>query len=109
MIEKALEAIDQKQNSGGFIKVTSPVLTAEQKVLLNRKGNELFNKGFVNEAERIFLSTGYSDGLSRVGDTYAAQGKELDALRLYVRAHNRRKSEPLLEKVAVIVSQLMKT
>jgi hypothetical protein len=114
MVKEALEAISQNQDAGSFIKVTAAggagrsVLSAEQKVLLNRKGNELFNQGFVNEAERIFLSTGYSDGLSRVGDSYAGKGKELEALRLYLQAHNQRKAEPLLEKAAAIISQLMK-
>jgi hypothetical protein len=115
MVKEALEAISQNQDAGGFIKVTAaggagrPVLSAEQKALLNRKGNELFNQGFVNEAERVFLSTGYSDGLSRVGDAYAGKGKELEALRLYLQAHNQRKAEPLLEKAAVIISQLIKS
>ena len=57
----------------GFIKVTDkPVqtLSSEQKALLNRKGNVLFNEGKIIEACRIFVTTGYSDGLTRVGDFY---------------------------------------
>ncbi|MDR1747818.1 MAG: hypothetical protein LBR47_02030 [Spirochaetaceae bacterium] len=93
-------------NQGGFIKTTDiPVtnLTSEQKAVLNRKGNMLFNQGDIESAKRIFITTGYSDGLTRVGDVCLANGKELDALKLYWLAHNKRKSEPLLEKLAQLI------
>jgi hypothetical protein len=93
-------------NQGGFIKTTdNPVasLTSEQKAVLNRKGNMLFNQGDLESARRIFITTGYSDGLTRVGDACLAKGKELDALKLYWLAHNKRKSGPLLEKVAQLI------
>ena len=56
---------------GHFIKVTDfPVsgLTSEQKVVLNRKGNVFFNQGKILEARRLFITTGYSDGLNRVAE-----------------------------------------
>lgn len=95
----------------GFIKVTDrPVqtLTSEQKVALNRKGNVLFNEGKFAEASRIFITTGYSDGLTRVGDIFMKQHRGLDALRYYVLAHNSAKSEPLYEKISGILSALLK-
>lgn len=95
------------QETAGFIKVTEkPVdnLTSEQKAQLNRKGNIFFNEGNIESAKRIFLATGYSDGLSRVGDKYYEEGKQLEALKLYYLAHNKRKTEPLFEAV----SQLLK-
>ena len=61
--------IDNTPIAEGFIKVTdSPVtgILPEQKVALNRKGNELFNSGKIEQAKRIFITTGYSDGLTRV-------------------------------------------
>ncbi len=93
-------------NQGGFLKTTDiPVtgLTSEQKAALNRKGNVLFNEGDIEGAKRIFITTGYSDGLTRVGDVCLADGKELDALKLYWLAHNRRKSAPILEKLAQLI------
>ena len=98
------------KESGHFIKVTDfPVsgLTSEQKVILNRKGNIFFNQGKILEARRLFITTGYSDGLNRVAEKSMESGNELDALKLYFLAHNKRNAEPLLEKLAKIISAIM--
>ncbi|MCR5724743.1 MAG: hypothetical protein K6G80_06645 [Treponema sp.] len=95
----------------GFIKVTDqPVgsLSSEQKALLNRKGNILFNEGKYSEASRIFVTTGYSDGLTRIGDIFLKQSRSLDALKYYVLAHNSAKAEPIYEKAALVLSALLK-
>ncbi|AEE16815.1 hypothetical protein [Treponema brennaborense] len=97
-------------NASGFIKTSdNPAagLTSEQKAVLNRKGNILFNQGDIEQARRIYLATGYSDGLTRVADVYAAKNRELDALKLYLLAHNKRKSEPLLKKIAGLISVMI--
>ncbi len=78
-------------------------LDSEKKALLNRKGNEFFNTGDIESARRIYITTGYSDGLSRVGDVYVSKGRELDALKLYWLAHNKRKADPLIQKLARII------
>ena len=107
---KLKEQMDQVNKNQGFIKVTdAPVggLTSEQKAILNRKGNVLFNQGEVESARRLFITTGYSDGLSRVGDYYAQQNKELQALKLYWLAHNKRKSDPIIQKMATLISTLL--
>lgn len=108
-LEKVFDKF-QLQDTLGFIKTTEkPVstLTSEQKVGLNRKGNVLFNQGDIEQARRIFVTTGYSDGLTRVADVYVTQNRELDALKLYLLAHNERKSEALLEKIASLISKLI--
>lgn len=94
-----------------FIKVTDSAapLSSEQKALLNRRGNQLFNEGFITEAQHIFITTGYSDGLTQVGDYYAAQQKTLDALRLYYLAKNKRKSEPIIDSLVRVVKLLINT
>lgn len=95
----------------GLIKSTdSPVqtLTPEQKAALNRKGNLFFNDGEIETARRIFITTGYSDGLTRVGDYYAEKGQELEAFKLYWLAHNRRKADPLLQKMASLIGTMLK-
>lgn len=111
MKDSLKEQIDQRQGSQGFIKVTdNPVstLTPQQKALLNRKGNVLFNQGQIDSARRIFTTTGYSDGLTRVGDRFASENNELSALKQYVLAHNKSKTEPIYEKLAKLISVLLK-
>lgn len=102
--------IELHQDNQAFIKTTDlPLngLSDKQKVTLIRKANELFNNGKIEEAKKIYIATGYSDGLSRVGDKYAQKDMYLDALKLYTLAHNNRKKEPLIEKMAQILSTML--
>jgi uncharacterized protein TP_0066 len=94
----------------GFIKTSElPVktLTAEQKAKLNLRGNELYNKKDIAAAERIFITTGYSDGLVRIGDYYANRNEHLKALKFYHLAHNTNKEGILLDKLAEIIRMLI--
>ncbi len=105
------EVLQEKEIPEGFIKVTDrPIsgLSPEKKALLNRKGNVFFNEGKIEDARRIFLTTGYSDGLIRVADVYAKEKRGLDALKLYVLAHEQAKAEPIYEKVASTIGELLK-
>ncbi|MDR3161671.1 MAG: hypothetical protein LBU28_08670 [Spirochaetaceae bacterium] len=100
------------ETQDGFIKTAkSPTLIHEingtQKALLNRKGNVLYNSGDVEGAKRIFLTTGYTDGLVRVGDYYRAKGRDLDALRMYWIAPDHTKSELIIERVSAIIQTLL--
>lgn len=91
-----------------FIKTThKPAMDGSQKAALNRKGNMLYNAGDIEGARRIFLTTGYSDGLSRIGDTYKAQNRYLDALNMYRIAPNQKKFESLIENLSVIIKNLI--
>ncbi len=93
----------------GFIKtIQRPAIDPAQKAILNRKGNELFNKGDIEGAKRIFLTTGYSDGLSRVGDWYLEKGKSLEALQMYWIAPDTKKADILLRKLAFLIQKLIK-
>ena len=97
-------AIREKQIPEGFIKVTdNPVggLTSEQKVILNRKANAMFNAGNIEDARRIYITTGYSDGLTRVGNYYMDKNEGLKAL-------NKRDAEPIYEAIANVISTLLK-
>lgn len=110
MVEDLKKTIQDREISDGFIKTTEQPLTgltSEQKVILNRKGNVLFNNGDYDAAERIFIATGYSDGLTRIGDIYAEKKQSLKALKLYQLAHNKKKSAPLIEKLAGLISVLI--
>lgn len=110
---KEEEAVDSKKlfdrfENEGFIKQTeTPAVDSQQKALLNRKGNVLFNEGKIEAARRVFLTTGYSDGLARVGDWYRSQGREIEALRMYWIAPDQTKAGELLEKVAGLIQKLI--
>ncbi|MBQ0002507.1 MAG: hypothetical protein KBT21_03120 [Treponema sp.] len=110
MNKKIHSLLKEKELPEGFIKVTDqPVLnlSSEQKVILNRKGNILFNEGNIEAARRIYITTGYSDGLSRVADKYVESKQEIKALKLYLLAHNERKTAPIYEKIAKSISMLI--
>jgi tetratricopeptide (TPR) repeat protein len=91
-----------------FVKTArSPAVEGPQKAALNRRGNELYNAGNVEAARRIFLTTGYSDGLSRVGDYYKSQGRLLDALKMYRIAPDKTKSEPIIMQLAAFLQGII--
>ncbi len=90
----------------GFLKTNRRVagqLSPQQRTMLIRKGNEFFNQGRTEEAKRIFLTTGYTDGLVRMGDYYLKRDEPLEAFRMYWLAPDRHKSEHLIERMAAVV------
>ncbi len=92
----------------GFIKVPESggiPLSPERKVILMRKGNQLFNEGDIETAGRIFITIGYTDGLIRVGDYYYNHNNALEALRMYKAAPAQDKVDMIAEKMAHIVRQ----
>ncbi|MDR2150292.1 MAG: hypothetical protein LBO67_05655 [Spirochaetaceae bacterium] len=96
----------------GFFKTTvdgtaRAMLDAAQKAALNRKGNVLYNAGDIEGARRIFLTTGYSDGIARIGDYYRSKGRQLDALRMYLIAPDRKKADAIIEKLASVIQTLL--
>ena len=95
---------------GGLIKTVDEPngnLSAEQKAKLNLRGNILYNKGEIETARRIFQATGYSDGLSRVGESYLENGRPVDALKMFKLSHDQVRSAELVEKVAVAIRLLL--
>lgn len=102
--------LEEKKLPDGFIRLTdNPVsgLSSEQKVILNRKANTMFNNGNVEDARRIFITTGYSDGLTRVGNHYMEKNESLKALKAYYLAHNTRETEPIYEQIAKVISKII--
>jgi hypothetical protein len=93
----------------GFLKITAQKpagqakLAEGERVALIRKGNELFNLKKFDLARKIFLTTGYSDGLIRLGDLYLKQSKPLEAFRMYLLAPDRKKVEAMLEKSVAVL------
>ena len=82
-------------------------LPGDDRVRLNRRGNEFFNKGDIETARRIFQTTGYSDGLIRVGDRYLSARRPVDALKMYWLARDGSRTEPLIEKAVAAIRKLL--
>ncbi len=80
-------------------------LSAQQRSVLIRKGNELFNKGDVALAQRVFVTARYADGLIRVGDWYVRQNRPLEALKAYWIAPRRDKAAVLIERMSCVISE----
>jgi len=101
----------KKIPANGFTKLTSNGkndLKTSDRVFLNRKGNQFFNEGKVDAAKRIFLTTGYSDGLIRVGDYYYDNNNYVEALKMYTLAPSTRKKDELIEKISLIIKDWIK-
>ncbi|MDR0709971.1 MAG: hypothetical protein LBF77_07890 [Spirochaetaceae bacterium] len=102
------KAFEKFSGEAVFIKTTAkPPIDSVQKAALNRKGNVLFNQGDVEGARRIFLTTGYSDGLVRIGDHYRSKGRPLDALRMYWIAPDKTKAEAIIVELSAIIRNLI--
>ena len=71
-------------------------LSAKERTLLIRKGNEQFNAGEFETAGRIFKTTGYRDGLIRLGDHYRAQNAIIDAFWMYRAAEAKEQTENII-------------
>jgi hypothetical protein len=100
--------LDRFEDQAVFLKTLSkPQISREQKVALNRKGNVLYNQGNVEAARRIFLTTGYSDGLVRIGDFYRSKGRILDALRMYWIAPDKKKSDSIIIELSEIIKSMI--
>ena len=90
----------------GFIKVSSdelPSLSPEKRSALVRKGNELYNQGKLADAQRIFLTARYSDGLIRLGEQYRKKQRPLEAFRMFWQAGDSARSDAMIEKMAGVV------
>jgi hypothetical protein len=102
------KVFDKFENESVFIKTTvKPSMASDQKAALNRKGNVLFNSGDIEEARRIFMTTGYSDGLSRIGDYYKSQNRLIEALYMYWLAPDKIKSEPIMTQLAAMIQTVI--
>ena len=104
-------AFDDSLAVPGFLKTgrdKDAELSPAQRAALVRKGNELFNRGAVEEAKRIFLTVRYTDGIARVGDHYLKQSKPLEAFRMYWLAPDGTKSEQMIARMATVIRDWLK-
>jgi len=94
----------------GFLKISldrQVQFSSAERTALIRKGNELFNAGQIEAAKKIFITTRYGDGITRIGDYYQEKRNPLEALRMYWIAPAPQKRERLLEKAAEVVRSWM--
>jgi len=82
------------------------VLTPKERLILIRKGNELFNKGDIEKAAKIFVTTLYKDGLIRVGDYYYFDKKNpLKALNYYLEAKYEKMTNELIGRMSIVIDK----
>jgi hypothetical protein len=81
-------------------------LKPKERLLLIRKGNEIFNNGEIEKAAKIFATTAYRDGLIRVGDYYYFEKRDiLKALQYYVEAKYERRIGEVTERIAGVIKK----
>jgi hypothetical protein len=105
------KSLFEKFPTDGLIKTAdlpTPGVEPDRKVKLNRRGNELFNEGDIEAARRIFQTTGYSDGLIRVGDRYLGDNKPIDALKMYRLARDDKRTEALIATAAFVIQNMLR-
>jgi hypothetical protein len=82
------------------------VLTPKERIILIRKGNEFFNKGEIEKAAKIYITTAYKDGLIRVGDHYWFEEKNpFRALHFYIEAQYKKRIRELSERMAEVIKK----
>ncbi|HTH14478.1 MAG TPA: hypothetical protein VMB23_08780 [Spirochaetia bacterium] len=111
MNKSETERVLRSMPGEGFLKVTRPPsaeVTPEQKVQLIRKGNELFSKGDLEPAKKIFVATRYSDGMIRLGDHYAKQKDYLSAYQMYKMAPAPDRAEAMVVKLSTVLKNWLK-
>ncbi len=82
------------------------VLTPKERLQLIRKGNEIFNKGDIEKAAKIFVTTAYKDGLIRVGDYYYFEKSNvIKALHYYIEAQYEKRIREVSERIAAVLKK----
>ncbi len=83
-------------------------MTQKERVALIRKGNELFNKGDIDTAIKIFVKTNYKDGMARIGDYYYYDKKQpLMAFKFYKKANMSKKVDEIFERMMYALGRLL--
>ncbi len=83
-------------------------LSPSDKAQLNRKGNIFYNEGKIELARRIYQTTGYSDGLIRIGEYYLKHDQPIEALKMFKLAHDDAKTQALAKIAAEAIKTLLK-
>ncbi len=85
------------------------ILTPKERIVLIRKGNDFFNRGDVEKAAKIFITTAYKDGLIRLGDYYYFEKKDpFKALHFYLEAKYEKRIRELTERMAAVLKKWLR-
>ncbi|MCL1818457.1 MAG: hypothetical protein FWG35_05960 [Spirochaetaceae bacterium] len=105
--EKGKIPVGKTPDQGFFFRSTKPHpgLAGSDKAALVRRGNEFFNNGNLAAAKRVFLTTGYGDGLIRMGDHHYHKKEFLEAFRMYWLGKEKRKCDELIEKMVFVIRE----
>jgi len=80
----------------------------KQRIELIRKGNELFNKGDIETAAKVFIKTAYRDGLTRVADYYFFDRRlPLNALPYYRMVNRKDKVDEIYERMFFALGKML--
>lgn len=81
----------------------------KERVELIRKGNELFNKGDVETAAKVFVKTAYKDGIARVADYYFFEKRRpLNALPYYKMVNRNDKVQEIYDRMLFALGKMLK-
>src|SRR4030042_4283018 len=87
----------------GKKKEVDPIIRAK----LIRKGNEFFQSGDINSAEKIFITVDYKDGLVRLGDHYLKVKNIYKSAEMYFMSENKSKINTFCKKCALIIEKFL--
>lgn len=84
-------------------------MDSSERAALIRKGNELFNQGKLTEAEKIFVSTMYKDGLTRIADYFYFDKKmPLFAYKYYKMAGREDRVSEIFDRMIFAFTKLIR-
>lgn len=111
MTRKPADEVLKSMPAEGFLKVTRPdplEVSPEQKVQLIRKANELFGRGDLDNAKKIFVATRYTDGMIRLGKHYEQAKDYLSAFQMYKLAPAPERAEAMIVKLSQVLQTWLK-
>jgi len=80
----------------------------KERIVLIRNGNRLFNEGKIEQAAKIFETTSYRDGITRIADHYFYDRRlPLVALRYYRMSKRQDKVNEIQERMIFALGRLL--
>jgi len=80
----------------------------KERILLIRKGNELYNSGRYDEAIKLYLKANYHDGIMRVVDYYYYDLKQpLVALKFYRLINRKDRIEEINQRIVFAFNKML--
>lgn len=74
---------------------------------LIRKGNQFLSEGKIEQAEKIFVTVDYKDGLVRLGDYYLEHNDIYKSAQMYFMSENVSKISAFCKRSALIIEKYL--